>query len=499
MKVDPTIVQTTLLCLILSLCFHKAKNPPPPYLFNSSLGRFHGNSVSSTSWHLPTPVPLVNVIDRSKAAFLWNKTPSSSFPSPDDSTTKNSTHEEVNKFFNGIHPIVAVSNASSWNISETDLFNATTILTTTSLPTGSITSHDDACITLLAAIDFFSPSFTLFYKNYYNNTPTLQHEKIKSFVPLPKVSLLTSILSNFYHHLTIGLKPLSKGRIKGASSSSSWYLSTPIPLADLPWISLPNLWSSTITTTVEFRNIFTTATSYCTDTENAHTTLIGVDSIYPVGAISNASSWNMSGTTDILAATMTPTVISIPFSTITRPAASIAFQDIQLITPSLWLPHVIFSKCEITSLKADSYSSTDASLNPPCHGDIVTHTTHNISHIHEYFDLLASAMFYNAFVLNCVFFSFSIYFIFHFYKQDVEIPHDTASTTSSFSSLTSPTVLASGPSNDDFSIIYGMEDDGDNTNSSTASALSVVECSIPQRRRSARIAAMEHICYKKFF
>jgi hypothetical protein len=413
MKVDPTIVQPTLLCLILSLCFHKAKNPPPPYLFNSSLERFHGN-IPSTSWHLPTPVPLVNVIGRSKAAFLWNTTPSSSFPSQENSTTTNSTSEEVYKFFNGISPIVAVSNASTWNISEAGLFNATTILITTSLPSGSITSPD-ATITLISAIDFFSQSFARLYNNVYNNTTTLQHEKIKSVVPLPKASLLTSILSYFYHHPMMSSKPSSHDRNKGDSSASSWYLFAPIPLADLPWNSLPNLHSSTITATAEFRNISTTATSNCTDTKNSHTTLIGgSDSIYPVMAISNASSWNMNET-DIHAASTIPTVISLPCSTITGHAASIAFQDIQvLISSSLLLPHVVFSKFGITSLEAETYSSSDSSLSLTCHADIVTHTTHNISLNHEYFDLLASAMFYNAFLLNCFFFSFSIYFIFHF-------------------------------------------------------------------------------------
>jgi hypothetical protein len=449
---------------------------------------------------LPTPVPLANVIGQSKAAFLWNTTPSSSFSSQENSTTtKSSTNEEVFKFFNGISPMVAISNASSWNISETGLFNATTILTTKSLPSGSITCPDDTSITLISAIDFFPPSFAQLYKNFYKNTTTLQHEKIKSVVLLPKVSLLTSILSYFCHHLTMSLKPSSPGRIKGDSSSSFRHLSTPITFADLPWNSLPNLHSSTIMATVEFRNISTAATSNCTDTEHAHTTLIGgFDSIYPVVAISNASSWNTSET-DILAASTIPTVISLPCSTITKPAASIAFQDIQLISPSLLLPHVVFSKCGISSLEADNYSSNDSSLNPPCHAEIVTHTTHNISRNHEYLDLLASAMFYNAYVLNCFFFSFSIYFIFHFCKQDVEISHDVASTTSSFSSLTSPIVLAYGPSNDDSAFMNGIDGDGDVTNSSTASALPVVECSTPQRRRSARISAMEHICYKKFF
>ena len=159
MKVDTTIVQTTLLCLILSLCFHKAKNPPPPYLFNSSLGRFHGN-LPSTSWHLPTPVPLVNVIDQSKAAFLWNTTPSSSFPSRQNSTTANSTHEEVYEFF--IHPIVAINYASSWNISETGLVIATTVLTTTSHSNGSFTSPD-------ASIFFISTS-----RRNCTNSPFLQ-------------------------------------------------------------------------------------------------------------------------------------------------------------------------------------------------------------------------------------------------------------------------------------------------------------------------------------
>jgi hypothetical protein len=69
--------------------------------------------------------------------------------------------------------------------------------------------------------------------------------------------------------------------------------------------------------------------------------------------------------------------------------------------------------------------------------------------------------------------------------------------------LTSPIVLAFGPSNDDFSSSYGIDEEDGDTNidfaSSAASVLPVVECSIPQRRRSARIAAMEHVCYKKFF
>jgi hypothetical protein len=207
--------------------------------------------------------------------------------------------------------------------------------------------------------------------------------------------------------------------------------------------------------------------------------------------------------TDILAATTIPTVISLPHSTITRPAMSNALRDIEFISSSLLLPHVVFSSCGITSLEADAYSSSDSSLDPPCHADIVTHTTHNISLIHEYFDLHATAMFYNAYVLNCFFFSFSIYFIFLCYKQDVKTPHGVASTTSSFSSLTSPIILASGPSNDDSSFLHGIDDHGDDTNadfaSSAASVLPVVECSIPPRRRSARIAAMEHVCYKKFF
>jgi hypothetical protein len=501
MRVDPTIVQTTLLCFILSLCFQEAKNPPPPYLFNSTLGRFHGNLVSSTSWHLPTPVPLANVIGRSEAAFLWNTTPSSSSPYQQNSTATNSTNKKVYKFFNDIHPIVAISNASSWDISETGLFNATTVLTTTSPPIGSITSSDPS-ITLLSAIEFFSSSFKQVYKSYYNNTTTLQNQRMK-VVPLPKVSLLTSIFSYFCHHPTMRLKSSSPGRIKGDTSSSSWDLSAPAPLADLPWNSLPNLHSSTITATVEFRIISATATSNFTDTENAQTNLIrGFVNIYPVVDISNASSWNMSET-DVLAATKIPSVIILPCSTLTSPAMSIAFQDIEFISPSFLLPHVVFSRCGITSLEADAYSSSNSSHDPPCHADIVTHTTHNISLIHEYFDLLASAMFYNAFVLNSFFFSLSIYFIFHFHKQDVEIPHNIASTTSPVSSLTSPIVLASGPSNDDFSSLYGIDDEGDDANidfaSSAASVLPVVECSIPRRRRSARIAAMEHVCYKKFF
>jgi hypothetical protein len=101
-------------------------------------------------------------------------------------------------------------------------------------------------------------------------------------------------------------------------------------------------------------------------------------------------------------------------------------------------------------LETDAYYSSDSSINPPCHADIVTHTTYNISLTHEYLNLLVSAIFYNAFILSFFFFSFYIYFICHFYKQDVEIPHDAASTTSSFPSLTSPIVLASGTSTDEF-------------------------------------------------
>jgi hypothetical protein len=64
-----------------------------------------------------------------------------------------------------------------------------------------------------------------------------------------------------------------------------------------------------------------------------------------------------------------------------------------------------------------------------------------------------------------------------------------------------------GIDNDVDSLCYSMDDDGENGDSfsifscasSAAFVLPVAECSVPMKRHSARIAAMQHVCYKKFF
>jgi hypothetical protein len=148
----------------------------------------------------------------------------------------------------------------------------------------------------------------------------------------------------------------------------------------------------------------------------------GFDSIHSVLAISNAFSLNMSKT-HILDTKTISTGISLPCLTITKPADSIACQDINFLSPSFLLPLNIRSRCRISYLEADN-SSSDSSLHPPCCAGIVTSAPYNISLIHEYFDLSASTLFYNTLVLNFLFFSYSIYFIFHFYKQHVEVIHE---------------------------------------------------------------------------
>jgi hypothetical protein len=80
----------------------------------------------------------------------------------------------------------------------------------------------------------------------------------------------------------------------------------------LHWNGFSNLHRSTTTAAVEFITISTTATSNSTDDNNTYTMLIeGFNSIHPVLAVSNASSWNMSKN-HILDTTTIPTGISHP-------------------------------------------------------------------------------------------------------------------------------------------------------------------------------------------
>lgn len=99
--------------------------------------------------------------------------------------------------------------------------------------------------------------------------------------------ILTSIINFVCRQQAVSLKlpPLER---------SSWYLSVPIPLVDLPE---PNLHSLVITATVKITTISTTTTINSTDTNNTHLEVLqDSDVIFPVVAISNNSSWNTNET-----------------------------------------------------------------------------------------------------------------------------------------------------------------------------------------------------------
>ncbi len=84
-------------------------------------------------------------------------------------------------------------------------------------------------------------------------------------------------------------------------------------------------------------------------------------------------------------AQQSPNVLGHSRSNISSPMVSIAFQNYDILSPSLMLPLDAFFRCEISSSEADCKS--DSSLDLPYRAANASNTlTHNISLSHEFFD-----------------------------------------------------------------------------------------------------------------